>query len=501
MAVHKVIGIETEFGIVHRGAGESNPVTASSLLINAYLGDLQREQQAGPKVGWDFEDESPGTDARGPVGPATPPEVETHLVNAVLTNGARYYVDHAHPECSTPECADARSVVVYDRAAEQILQRSIVAANRTLPDGQELVVHKNNSDGKGNSYGCHENYLMARSVPFGKVVTHATAHFVSRQLFTGSGKVGSEAPGLGVREVPYQLTQRADFFEAEVGLETTLKRPIVNTRDEPHADAQKYRRLHVIAGDANCSETATFLKVGSTAIVLAMVEDDALPKTFTFASPVQAMRQVSYDLTLERPLELADGTTITALEVQWELFDRARKWAADRGLDAVGGEVGEAVLDTWEEILSGLEADPATLADRIDWVAKHRILEAYRERHGLGWDDRRVAALALQYHDVRPERSLAARAGLRRLTTDDEVTRAMTEPPEDTRAYFRGRCLQRWASQVVAANWDSIVFDVGQDALRRVPMMEPLRGTRAHVGTLVDESANPAELLARLGGT
>ncbi len=501
MAVHKVIGVETEFGIVHRGAGESNPVTASSLLINAYLGDLQREQQAGPKVGWDFEDESPGTDARGPVGPATPPVVETHLVNAVLTNGARYYVDHAHPECSTPECADARSVVVYDRAAEQILQRSIVAANRTLPEGQELVVHKNNSDGKGNSYGCHENYLMARSVPFGKVVTHATAHFISRQLFTGSGKVGSEAPGLGVREVPYQLTQRADFFEAEVGLETTLKRPIVNTRDEPHADAQKYRRLHVIAGDANCSETATFLKVGSTAIVLAMVEDDALPKTFTFASPVQAMRQVSYDLTLERPLDLADGTTITALDVQWELFDRARKWAADRGLDAVGGEVGEAVLDTWEEILSGLEADPATLADRIDWVAKQRILEGYRERHGLGWDDRRVAALALQYHDVRPERSLAARAGLRRLTTDAEVTRAMTEPPDDTRAYFRGRCLQRWASQVVAANWDSIVFDVGQDALRRVPMMEPLRGTRAHVGTLVDESATPAELLARLGGT
>jgi len=501
VAVHKVIGVETEFGIVHRGAGESNPVTASSLLINAYLGDLQREQQAGPKVGWDFEDESPGTDARGPVGPATPPVVETHLVNAVLTNGARYYVDHAHPECSTPECADARSVVVYDRAAEQILQRSIVAANRTLPEGQELVVHKNNSDGKGNSYGCHENYLMARSVPFGKVVTHATAHFISRQLFTGSGKVGSEAPGLGVREVPYQLTQRADFFEAEVGLETTLKRPIVNTRDEPHADAQKYRRLHVIAGDANCSETATFLKVGSTAIVLAMVEDDALPKTFTFASPVQAMRQVSYDLTLERPLDLADGTTITALDVQWELFDRARKWAADRGLDAVGGEVGEAVLDTWEEILSGLEADPATLADRIDWVAKQRILEGYRERHGLGWDDRRVAALALQYHDVRPERSLAARAGLRRLTTDAEVTRAMTEPPDDTRAYFRGRCLQRWASQVVAANWDSIVFDVGQDALRRVPMMEPLRGTRAHVGTLVDESATPAELLARLGGT
>jgi proteasome accessory factor A len=500
MALQKVLGIETEFGIVHRGVAESNPVVASSLLINAYLADLQREQEAGPKVGWDFEDETPGNDARGATGPSSPPEIETHLVNAVLTNGARYYVDHAHPECSTPECADPRSVVVFDRAAERILQRSMAAANRQLPEGQELVVHKNNSDGKGNSYGCHENYLMARSVPFGKIITHATAHFVTRQLYTGSGKVGSEAPGLGVREVPYQLTQRADFFEAEVGLETTLKRPIINTRDEPHADAQKYRRLHVIAGDANLSETATFLKVGATALVLAMVEDDALPRTFVFRSPVQAMRQVSYDLTLRRPLELADGTTITALAIQWELLDRARRWAATNGLDAVGGPVGEEVLATWEAVLHGLETDPDSLADRLDWVAKRRILEGYRERHGLDWADGRLAALALQYHDLRPERSLAARAGLVRLTTDEEVARAMTEPPTDTRAYFRGRCLQRWADQVVAANWDSIVFDIGQEALRRVPMMEPLRGTRAHVGTLVDESATPAELVARLGG-
>ena len=500
MAVHKVIGIETEFGIMHRGVAESNPVTASSMLINAYLGDLQRQHEGGPKVGWDFEDETPGVDARGAVGPASPPEVETHLVNAVLTNGARYYVDHAHPECSTPECADARSVVVYDRAAEQILQRSMVAANRLLPDGQELVIHKNNSDGKGNSYGCHENYLMARSVPFGKVITHATAHFVSRQIFTGSGKIGSEAAGVGIRDVPYQLTQRADFFEAEVGLETTLKRPIVNTRDEPHADPQKYRRLHVIAGDANCSETATFLKVGTTAFVLAMVEDDALPRPFVFRSPVPAMRAVSYDLTLTRPLELVDGTMVTALEIQWELLDRARKWSEERGLEAVGGAVGLDILQTWEEVLTALEADPMTLADRLDWVAKYRILTGYRERHDLPWGDARLDALALQYHDVRPERSLSARAGLVRISSDAEVTQAMTEPPEDTRAYFRGRCLQRWANHVVAANWDSIVFDVGDETLRRVPMMEPLRGTRAHVGTLLDESASPAELVARLGG-
>lgn len=498
MAVHKVLGIETEYGIVVRGGGESNPVTASSLLINAYVNELERQRAAGPKVSWDFEDESPGNDARGSTGPSSPPEVETHLVNAVLTNGARYYVDHAHPELSTPECADARSIVVWDRAAEEIVRRSITAANQLLPEGQELVVHKNNSDGKGNAYGCHENYLMGRQVPFGRIVAHATTHFVTRQLFTGSGKVGSEAPGVSQADVPYQLTQRADFFEAEVGLETTLKRPIVNTRDEPHADAQKYRRLHVITGDANCSEVATFLKVGTTAIVLAMVEDDAAGPAITFQAPVQAMRQVSYDLALTKPLALADGTTMTALEIQVELLTRARAWAERFGLDAVGGEVAARVLDEWELVLDRLATDPMSLADRLDWVAKYRILEGYRERHQIDWTDNRLRGLALQYHDLRPERSLADRAGLIRVVDPAEVERAMTEPPEDTRAYFRGRCLQRWASQVVAANWDSIVFDVGSSALRRVPMMEPLRGTRAHVGTVLEDSTDPADLLARL---
>jgi proteasome accessory factor PafA2 len=499
VAVHKVCGIETEYGIVLRGPGESNPVTASSLLINAYVGELERSATAGPKVGWDFDDEMPGNDARGLAAAAgAPPEVETHLVNAVLTNGARYYVDHAHPELSTPECADARSIVVWDRAAEQILVRSMQAARRLLPHGQEIVVHKNNSDGKGNSYGCHENYLMDRSVPFGRIVQHATSHFVTRQLFTGAGKIGSEAPGTSAADVPYQLTQRADFFEAEVGLETTLKRPIINTRDEPHADAQKYRRLHVITGDANLSEVATLLKVGTTAIVLAMVEDDFLPRDFVFRSPIQAMRRTSYDLTLDRPLELADGTTVTALAIQWELFDRARKYAEEHGLEMVGTEAGRLVLEHWETVLSGLESDPLSVADRVDWVAKYRLLEAYRERDDLAWSDARLAALALQYHDLRPAKSLAQRVGLVRITNDAEIDRAVTEPPEDTRAYFRGRCLQKWAGQIVAANWDSLVFDVGAEPLRRVPMMEPLRGTKAHVGNLLDACATPAELVERL---
>src|SRR5438132_6611090 len=328
MAIRKVCGIETEYGIVLRGVGESNPVTASSLLINAYVSQQQR------KVEWDFEDESPGRDARGFAREgAMAPEVETHLVNAVLTNGARYYVDHAHPEFSTPECADARECVRFDKAGERILARSMQAALQVLPPGQDIVGYKTNSDRKGNSYGTHENYLMDRAVPFGRIVQHVMPHFISRQIYAGAGKVGSEVL-TGDAQIPFQLTQRADFFEEEVGLETTLKRPIVNTRDEPHADAQRYRRLHVIVGDANLCEVATYLKVGTLAIVLAMIEDDfAADLDLALASPVQAIRRVSHDISLTQTLELANGKTMTALEIQWEQLDLAKKYAETRGLE------------------------------------------------------------------------------------------------------------------------------------------------------------------------
>ena len=498
MAIAKTFGIETEFGIIHRGTSESNPITASSMLINAYLSSLA-ETAEGPTIGWDFQDESPGNDARGsaPMG-SLAPEVETHLVNAVLTNGARYYVDHAHPELSTPECADPLSIVRYDRGAEMIAAASMKAADAMLPPGQEIVVYKNNSDGKGNSYGCHENYLMDRLTPFSRIVGHATAHFVSRQIFTGAGKVGSELPGSHPDDVRYQLTQRADFFEEEVGLETTLKRPIVNTRDEPHADPQKYRRLHVIIGDANLAEVATFLKIGTTALILTMVEDDALPRLYRFADPVRALQEVSLDLTLSAPLALDDGTTVTALEIQWDLLGHARNYVESHGTDHTGGPVTLTVLDRWEAILTGLESDPRGLGAQVDWVAKLNLLEAYQQRHDLPWGDARLAALALQYHDLRPERSLAGRLGLERLVGDDDASSAMTEPPSDTRAYFRGRCLERFGDEVVAANWDSIVFDIGHDPLRRVPMMEPLRGTADHVAALFDGCETAADLLTRL---
>ncbi len=496
MAIPKVCGIETEFGIFNPSAPDANPIQLSSLLVNAYVTSLDRPSS---KVAWDFEDEHPGNDARGwSLGGSMPPEVETHLVNAVLTNGARFYVDHAHPEYSGPECRDALSATLYDRAGGRVLLDAMAAARDALPAGQEIVIYRNNSDGKGNSYGTHENYLMDRAVPFTRVIGAVIPFFVTRQVFCGAGKVGSELAG--APDVEFQLSQRADFFEEEVGLETTLKRPIVNTRDEPHADSSKYRRLHVIVGDANPSDVATLLKIGTTSIVLAMIEDGVLDSgSFSLAAPVPAIRAISRDPSLTLTVEMADGSRRTALDIQWEYFERAKKWAASHGLESVGEAVGADVLTRWESVLTGLESDPVSQAHIVDWVAKKRLVDGLRDRHQLPARDSRLRAVDLQYHDIRPSKSLSARVGLETLFAPEAVDLAATEPPRDTRAYFRGKCLQRFPAAIAAANWDSVVFDLGTDPLRRVPMLEPLKGTAEMVDTLLEGCNSPAELLARLG--
>lgn len=493
MTVPKIVGIETEYAIQLRGAPDPNPILASSLLINGFV-DQRR-------IGWDFDDEHPGDDARGFARDgAQPPEIETHLVNAVLTNGARYYVDHAHPEFSAPECSDALECTLFDKAGERILARSMVAAARLLPDNQEIVVYKNNSDGKGNSYGTHENYLIDRATSFGSIVRNITPWFVTRQIFCGAGKIGSEN---GAQHCDFQISQRADFFEEEVGLETTLKRPIVNTRDEPHADPQKYRRLHVIVGDANLCEVATFLKVGTTAIVLSMIERDYIDRDLRIVNPVPAMRTVSHDPSLIALLGLADGSSATALELQWEFLRLARKYSETYGLEDCGGdELGAVILDRWEDVLSALERDPAQLDGVIDWVTKRSLLDNFAAKNKLDWDDAKLALIDIQYHDVRPHKSLyekLVRAGkIERILDEDDVVRAMSQPPATTRAYFRGKLLEKWPDSVVAANWDSVILDVGTEPLRRIPMMEPTRGTKAHTEALFNECSTPRQLVERL---
>ena len=491
MTVHKVCGTETEYGITVRNQEDFNPAIASGLVVNSYAGERARVQ-------WSFEEESPGRDARGfGVEGAVVVDYDTALVNVVLSNGARLYVDHAHPEYSTPECFDPLEAALHDKAGEVVVARAAASAGSLLQTGQRMGLYKNNSDGKGNSYGAHENYLLSRELPFVDVIQFFTTFLVTRQIFTGAGKVGSEN---GRPEVPFQLTQRADFFEERVGLETTLKRPIINTRDEPHGDPAKYRRLHVIIGDANLSETQTFLKLGTAALFLAALEDGELPDPVALLDPVEATWGVSHDLDFRQLLSLEDGGSATALELQWQYFEWLTKYAELVAPDPVY----DRVLDLWEGVLTDLEANPLRLADRLDWAAKLRILEGFRERDGLGWDDAKLRALDLQYHDVDPSRGLyhrlARRGAIRRLFSDEQIEGAVAEPPERTRAYFRGRCVSRFSPSLVAANWDSLVFEVGEDTLKRVPMMEPLRGTKEHVDTVLGQAADAAELVRALGG-
>ena len=350
----------------------------------------------------------------------------------VLSNGARFYVDHAHPEYSGPECADPLSAALYDKAGERVVASAAATMRAVLAPGEDLRIHKNNSDGKGNSYGYHENYLVSRLLPFSDVIHYATSWMVSRQVLTGSGKLGVEN---GRPRVPYQLTQRADFFEEEVGLETTLKRPIINTRDEPHGDASKYRRLHVIIGDANMSEVQTFVKLGATALLLAAVEDGALPDALELADPVEATWRVSHDLTLSEPITMADRGTITVLELQRQYFEWLSKYAEQELPEAVWSDV----IREWGSLLDDLERDPMSVADRLDWAAKYQMIEAFKDRDGLEWDDPKLAMIALQYHDTDPDKGLAyrleRRGSLRRMFTDDEVESATVNPT------FRHSCL------------------------------------------------------------
>jgi proteasome accessory factor A len=496
MSVRRVMGTETEFGISVQGQPSANPMVASSQVVNAYASSTLRARRAR----WDFEEESPLRDARGfdmsreVADPSQLTDEDLGLANVILTNGARLYVDHAHPEYSTPECTNPLDVVRWDKAGEQIMVDACRFA-AAVPGSSPIVLYKNNTDNKGASYGAHENYLMRRATPFGDIVRHLTPFFVSRQVVCGAGRVGIGQDG---REHGFQISQRADFFEVEVGLETTLKRPIINTRDEPHADPEKYRRLHVIVGDANMAEVSAFLKVGTTALVLAMIEDGFIESDLGVDQPVRSLRQVSHDLTLRQLLTLRDGRRLTAVQLQMEFLDLARKYVEDR----LGSDADEQTLDVlarWESVLSRLETDPAQCATELDWVAKLALLERYRDRDGLEWDDAKLELIDVQYSDVRPERGLYHRlvgmGRIERLVSKESVAAAMHAPPTDTRAYFRGRCLEKYADRIAAASWDSVIFDLpGHESLQRVPTIDPLRGSRRHVGELLD-SSDTAEAL------
>jgi proteasome accessory factor PafA2 len=499
--MRRIMGTEVEYGISVPGDATANPVLTSTQVVLAYAAaaDIPRARRAR----WDYEVESPLRDARGfdlagPGGPGHDPDVEDlGAANVILTNGARLYVDHAHPEYSAPEVTNARDAVIWDKAGERVMEEAALKA-ATVPGQPQLQLYKNNVDGKGASYGTHENYLMARATPFTAVIAGLTPFFVSRQVVTGSGRVGIGAQS---EEAGFQLSQRSDYIEVEVGLETTLKRGIINTRDEPHADADKYRRLHVIIGDANLAEYSTYLKVGTTALVLDMIESGMRFDDLKLDEPVRAVHQISHDPTLKAKVALANGRKYTGLEVQFAYHELAATNLERTGAD----EASKEVLRVWGEILDALARDPQETADRLDWPAKLRLLEGYRARDQLGWGAPRLRLVDLQYSDVRLDKGLynrlVTRGSMQRLVTEEEVRSAITSPPTDTRAYFRGRALEKYATSIAAASWDSVIFDVGRESLVRIPTLEPLRGTKAHVGKLLDEAATAEELVEALTGS
>ena len=472
----RVFGLETEYGITLDGAEGIDVVAESIELVRGYT-------EHGAHLKWAYELEDPHRDARGfrakellqdtdesayfEIDRRRPLSFEEIKSDLVLRNGARFYNDHAHPEYSTPECATLRALVAQDKAGERILLECARRRNLQLPAGQAVQLYKNNTDFSGHSYGCHDNYLMSRAVPWERIVSGVLPFLVTRQIFAGAGKMGIEAEGAAGQPGVYQISQRADFFAVLVSIDTMNRRPLVNTRDEPHADAHRYRRFHVIVGDANMSEWATAVKVGTTALVLDLIERDLAPQ-IELAQPVEAIKAISRDQTYDWIMELRDGRKISAIDLQRLYLTAAQE--ADQGDDPGNGWL----LREWENVLNDLESDVARCRDRVDWVAKKDLLNALQEEEGLAWSDPWLQSIDLAYHDIRPDTGLhyeLVRQGtMRRLVTEEEITQAIATPPEETRAYFRGRSVARFNSRIKSIQWDEIVFeDDGREVAIALP--------------------------------
>jgi proteasome accessory factor A len=359
--------------------------------------------------------------------------------NAFLCNGARFYQDTGcHPEYSTPECDHLRDLVIHDKAGERLLEACLPMAEKRLREEGligEIYIFKNNTDSMGNTYGCHENYLMRRDLDFWKITEQLIPFFVTRQIFAGAGKV-LKVSG----RTHFFLSQRAQHIHEKTSSSTTSSRSIINTRDEPHADAEKYRRLHIIVGDSNMSELATYLKVGTTAVVLSMIEEGFTVKGMELEDPVKAIRDISRDPTLKKRVRLEDGREWTALEIQMTYWERAQAYLAALGSSA--DETTRDLIEYWGDVLQKLATNPMELAQELDWVIKKNVMESYIARKNCGWDDPRVALMDLQYHDVKRNRGLyyllERQDVVERLATEEEIQRAMTVPPQSTRAKVRG---------------------------------------------------------------
>ncbi|MCW2609964.1 MAG: pafA [Cryptosporangiaceae bacterium] len=405
--------------------------------------------------------------------------------NVFLRNGARLYLDvGSHPEYATPECDSVTDLVVHDRAGERILEGLLVDAERRLRDegiAGDIYLFKNNTDSAGNSYGCHENYLVGRHGEFGRLADVLIPFLVTRQLLCGAGKV-LQTP----RGAVYCLSQRAEHIWEGVSSATTRSRPIINTRDEPHADAERYRRLHVIVGDSNMSEVTTLLKVGSADIVLRMIEAGVVMRDLTLENPIRAIREVSHDVTGRRKIKLANGREASALEIQQEYHSKATDFLERRG----GDETGQRVLELWGRVLKAVETDDLSGIDReIDWAIKRRLVERYRERHDLPLSHPRIAQLDLAYHDIRRGRGLFGlmeqRGAAERISRDLDVFEAKSVPPQTTRAKLRGEFIKRAQERRRDFTVDWVHLKLNDQAQRTVLCKDPFRSVDERVDKLI----------------
>jgi proteasome accessory factor A len=405
--------------------------------------------------------------------------------NVFLENGARLYLDvGSHPEYATPECDTLVDVVAHDKAGERILEDLVRAAeDRLVEEGirGEIYLFKNNTDSAGNSYGCHENYLVGRRGDFQRMIDTLIPFFVSRQIYSGAGKLLQTARG-----TVFTLAQRAEHIWEGISSATTRSRPIINTRDEPHADAERYRRLHVIAGDSNMSEYATYVKVGATAALLQMLEADVVFRDLTLENPIRAIREISHDPTCRRPVRLANGRELSALDIQWEYLERVMRYSRTTGFPA---QVEQAVR-MWEHMLTGLEKDPMSLGREVDWVMKYQLIEQYREKHDLAMSSARLSLLDLAYHDVSRSRGLyylLERRGLaERVVTDDQIRAAMLNPPATTRARLRGSFIKAAKAKKRDFTVDWVHLKLNDQAQRTVLCKDPFRAVDERVEKLIE---------------
>lgn len=405
--------------------------------------------------------------------------------NVFLENGARLYLDvGSHPEFATPECDVLEDVVAHDKAGERILEGLVRGAEERLDEEGirgEIYVFKNNTDSAGNSYGCHENYLVSRHKDFHRTVDVLIPFLVTRQIFLGAGKL-TQTP----RGTAYSIAQRADHIWEGVSSATTRSRPIINTRDEPHADAERYRRLHVIAGDSNMSEYATYVKVGTMVALLQMIERDVVFRDLTLENPIRAIREVSHDMSCTRKIKLANGRELSALDIQWEYLDRAMRFARSPGF---APEVQRAV-DRWEHLLTGLEKDPMTLDREVDWVMKYRLLERYAETRGLPMSDPKLSMMDLAYHDVDRARGLyyllEAKGRAERIVTDERVAEAVVKPPQTTRARLRGAFIKAAKAKKRDFTVDWVHLKLNDQAQRTVMCKDPFKSYDERVEKLIE---------------